>query len=283
MVIWLWIHTNGTTNIFSVLCFFPCVRLWAISRQPFACSWYNKGWHREWGWWRRWGRQWRWWMWLDRCGSTGPVLPPRPSATLQYNVPVQWHCTILYFVTPCTSVPVHHALPCFIFSVHWKLGAGQHFGFLAQRDDFNVFMSNISFNWSSLCGFEWQKFGPFSPGCCPTNDDPTRRQIRLNKQSNAAGPDGRWLSQLNHLLVSWSPNDANSCKPQYLAVQSLHTVSCAQCNDAHIVPQCTHCKCWWGSQILRWHWIAILVAWGYRGSPVLVFNQTLHNVKLSFL
>ena len=124
---------------------------------------------------------------------------------------------------------------------------------------------------------------PFSPECWPTNDDPTRRQIRLNKQSNAAGPDGRWLSQLNHLLVSWSPNDANSCKPQYLAVQSLHTVSCAQCNDAHIVPQCTHCKCWWGSQILRWHWIAMLVAWGYRGSPVLVFNQTLHNVKLSFL
>ena len=235
----------------------------------------HKGWHREWGWWRRWGRQWRWWMWLDRCGSTGPVLPPRPSATLQYNVPVQWHCTILYFVTM-----LYHVLS-FQCTESWG------------QDNILVFWHKGTISMCSWAIFlliealyvalKGRTLAPFSPECWPTNDDPTRRQIRLNKQSNAAGPDGRWLSQLNHLLVSWSPNDANLCKPQYLAVQSLHTVSCAQCNDAHIVPQCTHCMSWWGSQILRWHWIAMLVAWGYRGSPVLVFNQTLHNVKLSFL
>ena len=39
-----------------------------------------------------------------------------------------------------------------------------------------------------------------------------------------------------------------------------------------------HCMSWCGSQIWRWHWIGMLVAWGYHGSPLVVFNQTLHNV-----
>ena len=85
---------------------------------------------------------------------------------------------------------------------------------------------------------------------------------------------GRWLSRLNHLLVSWSPREqvqGPRCECAQFTIENTIAHNC-------VLSYAAHCMSWCGSQIWRWHWIGMLVAWGYHGSPLVVFNQTLHNV-----
>ena len=115
--------------------------------------------------------------------------------------------------------------------------------------------------WCNLCAPEKENTGP---DACP----PFAWVAEVGLLCLA----GFWLSQLNHLMVSRSPREqVQASRCEFTQFNIAHSVSS--------VRSYAHCKSQSGSQIWRWHWIAMLVAWGYHGSPLLMFNQTLYNAE----